>query len=157
MPLLLIFVAGVLIVSAIRNTQTQLATELETDLPGFGAWALAIIGVGALGWVPGMRVISRWLLALVIVVLVVKNYSALFAGFAHTAAPQPTQGAITPAAAYAANPDNPQLAAGDVGTATAANINAVQPASVTSPFGAFDPAAFLTAFESGIGGFGGIA
>lgn len=153
MPLLLIFVAGVLIVSAFRNTQTQLATELETDLPGFGAWALAIIGVGALGWVPGMRVISRWLLALVIVVLVVKNYSALFSGFSRTTAPPPIQGAITPAAAYAANPDNPQLAAGDVGT----NVNAVQPASVTSPFGAFDPAAFLTAFESGVGGFGGVA
>ncbi len=160
MPFLLVLIGAVLLVAAVRNTEGDLGNALAADVPGFIKWALAIVAVGALGWVPGLRVISRWLLALVLVVIVLKNYTQLFQGFtALKTPPAPIQAAASPASQYVANPANPQITAANItgSSTTAASINSVQPASVASPLGAFDPAAFLTAFETGIGGFGGAA
>jgi hypothetical protein len=159
-PFLIILVGAVVMITAFRDTHGSLATALETDIPKFATWALAIVGVAAIGWVPGLRPISRWLLALVVVVLVVRNYDKLFPGFAALEnLPAPAAAPIQPAAAYAANPRNPAITQASVeGTATGSNVNTIQPAAATtSPFGAFDPAAFLSAFEAGVGGFGGIA
>jgi hypothetical protein len=159
-PFVLLLIGAVALVAAMRNTQGDLATALETDVPAFGKWGLAIVGVGALGWVEGMRTISRGLVALVLVVLVLVNYKALFAGFqGATTIAQPTTPAPTPAAAYVANPTSPNITQANVsGTGSAAgNVNAFVTPQVISPFGAFDPAAFLSQFEQGIGGFGGIA
>jgi hypothetical protein len=167
MPFLLILIGAVLIVSAYRNTYGDLATALETDVPGFATWALAIAAVAALGWVPGMQKISRWLLALVIVVLVLRNYQALFAN-AQTLAklPAATPAQTTPTAAYLASPTAPNITTADISGGTSAgssstiagSINAAnQIATVTSPLGAYDPAAYLTQFEAGVGGFGGVA
>jgi hypothetical protein len=160
MPFILVLIGALLLVAAIRNTQGDLATALATDVPGFMVWALAIVGVGALGWVPGMRQISRGLVALVLVVLVLANYRQLFAGFQSATATTGGTPATDPATAYALNPTAPAVtAAGIAGQSsggTAATATAInQPTA--SPFGAFDPAAFLTSFEQGIGGFGGIA
>jgi predicted lipid-binding transport protein (Tim44 family) len=99
------------------------------------------------------------LLALVIVVLVVMNYTKIFAGFTtlETSPPQPVTAQPTPAAAYVANSAAPATQAQISGTSGTGNVNAAsQTATVTSPLGAFDPAAYLTAFEQGVGGFGGI-
>jgi hypothetical protein len=156
MPFLLILIGAVLIVAAYRNTYGQLATALETDVPAFATWGLAIVAVGALGWIPGMRQVSRWLLALVLVVIVLRNYQALLNGVAGLkSTPAASAAAPSPASAYVANPTNPQITQADVSGSS--NINAVQTATMTSPFGAFDPAAFMTAFEQGVGGFGGVA
>lgn len=154
---MLVIIGAILIVTAYRNTYGNLATALETDVPGFAKWALAIVAVGALGWVPGMQAVSRWLLALVIVVLVLRNYQALFANAQHLSSlPAATPAQQTPAAAYVANPSNPQITQASI-SGTSGNVNAAaQTASVSSPLGAFDPAAYLTAFESGVGGFGGV-
>jgi hypothetical protein len=180
MPFLLLLIGAVLIIAAFNNAQGDLATELETDVPAFLKWGLAVVGVGALGWIPGMQLISRWLLALVLVVIVLKNYTQIIAGFqafspssgAQTA--QQVQANPTPATAYAANPNNPQVTQAEIsgtgtgtgatgqlaqGGAIAGNINALsqQPSLATSPFGVFDPTSFLASFEAGFGGFGGIA
>jgi hypothetical protein len=160
-PFVLLLIGAVALVAAMRNTQGDLATALETDVPAFGKWGLAIVGVGALGWVEGMRTISRGLVALVLLVLVLVNYKALFAGFqGATTIAQPTTPAPTPAAAYVANPTSPNITQANVsgtGSSAGGNVNAMAGPQVSNPFGAFDPAAYLTAFEQGVGGFGGIA
>jgi hypothetical protein len=163
MPFLLILIAAVLILAAYNNTYGELATELETDVPGFAKWGLAIVAVGALQWIPGMRVPARWLLALVIVVIVLRNYQALLSGVQNLSTlPAPATASPTPAAAYAANPASPQITAADTSgglgtspasTTTAASVNAAnQPATVSSPLGIFDPSNYLAQVESGFGG-----
>lgn len=157
MPFLLLIMGAVLLVATLRNTQGQLGEALATDVPPFLKIALAIGAVGSIGFLPKMQPIGRMLLALVMVVLALKNYADLFKGFTSLSAeaPAPTKAAVTPAAAYVADPNNPQVSqeqisgGGSSGTALAA--------TTTAPFGAYDPAAFLSGFQSGIGGFGGIA
>jgi hypothetical protein len=157
MAALLILIGAVLLVSAVRNTEGDLGNALVQDVPGFLKWALAIIAVAALGWVPGMRTISRWLLALVLLVIVLKNATRLFQGFTSLETPPaPSQAAASPAAAYVANPANPQITQAEI-TGTS-NINAASVApTVTNPTGAFNPQALLAAFEQGTIGFGGVA
>ena len=163
MPFILVLIGGVLVVAAFRNTQGNLATALEADVPGFFEWFLALAVIGGLGFVPGLKVPSRMLLALVLVVLVVTNYTRIFSGFSTLATSPPQAGTgpasqPSPAAAYVANPANPQITSAEISGTSTGNINAAsQTATVTSPLGAFDPAAYLTAFEAGVGGFGGIA
>lgn len=93
-----IFTIGLLlIVSAVKNTQHELGQQLQTDMlgqDGFMAWAGAILAIGAIGYVPGLRLTSRYLLALLAVVLIVRN-GAVFAAAqtaitnASTAGPAP--------------------------------------------------------------------
>ncbi len=103
MPFVLAIIGAILVISAIRNTNGDLATALETDAPGYVTWAAAIAGVAALGFIPGMRTVSRMLLALVLVVLVLKNYQGILKGFtALASSPIPaTPPATTPGTAYA--------------------------------------------------------
>ena len=102
MPFLLILVGTVLALSAYNNTLDQLSTALEQDLPGYAKWAAAIGGIVVLGWIPGMRDLSRMLLALVLVVIVVRNYQNVLASFQGLTQPvQPAQAAATPVQTYA--------------------------------------------------------
>jgi flagellar biosynthesis component FlhA len=162
MAALLILIGAVLLVSAVRNTEGDLGNALVQDVPGFLKWALAIVAVGALGWVPGMRTISRWLLALVLLVIVLKNYTKLFQGFTSLETPPaPSQAAASPASAYVANPAAPNITQAEItGTSNTVpgSINAAGIApTVTNPQGAFSPQAFLAAYEAGTIGFGGVA
>jgi hypothetical protein len=81
MGLIALIIGITLIVAAVRNSQGALFTALEVDVPKFVVWAAAIIAVGAIGAIPGLKPISRWLLALVIVVIIVNNYKKLTTGF----------------------------------------------------------------------------
>lgn len=111
MPLILIIIGAILIVSALKNTQGELATALEQDIPPFLKWAVAIFAIVALGWIPPLRTPSRWLLALVLIVIVLTNYRQLLAGFQGLgggAAPQPAAAVTTPAAAYTQAVSNTQ-------------------------------------------------
>jgi hypothetical protein len=162
MPFILIIIGALLLISAVRNTYGDLATALEADVPPYAKWALAIVGTGSLGYVPGMREISRWLLALVIIVIVLKNYQAILNGFTSLeSVPAASTASATPAVTVAASSGSPVTTAEITGTnanATPGSINAAGiPPTITSPVGAYDPAAYLTAFEAGIGGFGGVA
>jgi len=165
MPFFLLLLGAILIIAALNNSQGALATELESDVPPFLKWGLAIGAIGGLGWVPGLQQISRWLLALVLVVIVLKNYQQMIAGFQALGGTQASQASAaqtsnpTPAAAYIANPNQPATTAAQItgSSADAVNINAAaQTATVASPFGPFDPGHFLAAFEAGFGGFGGV-
>lgn len=81
MILVLVLIAAVLIVAALRDTQGDLFAALREDVPAFVTWAAALIAIGAIGFIPGARPVSRGLLALVIVVLVVNNATAIVNGF----------------------------------------------------------------------------
>lgn len=121
MPFVLIIIGVILLVVAVRDTYGSLGQALSTDIPGYATWALALAGVGALGFVPGLKTPARWLLLLVLVVLVLKNYQAILTGFAgSTSTADATTPPQTPAAAYASNPTSPIPAADVSGTGTTA-------------------------------------
>lgn len=107
MPLFALFIGIIIIVAAFRNSHAALFGAIATDAPKFIVWAAAIIALGVIGFIPGLKPVSRLLLALVIIVLVVNNYQRLTKGFqnawqnpgdtaskksadAHPAAAQPT-------------------------------------------------------------------
>lgn len=81
MPLAFVVIGAALVIVAIRDTHAQLGQMLVEDFTGSGAgaghsfliWVAAIAGVAALGWIPGMKVPARLLLALVILVLLISN------------------------------------------------------------------------------------
>lgn len=81
MAFLAFLIAVVLIVVAIRGTQGTLFSALMTDVPGFAVWAGAIFALALIGFVPGLKPISRGLLALVILVIVLRNYQNVLASF----------------------------------------------------------------------------
>lgn len=160
MPFVLILIGVVLLIVAIRDTYGSLGQALSTDIPGYATWALALAGVGALGFVPGLKTPARWLLLLVLVVLVLKNYQAILTGFAgSTSTADATTPPQTPAAAYASNPTSP-IPAADVsgtGTTSTGNINADMvstAASATSTAMAaapFDPTGVVNGFLQSAG------
>lgn len=90
MGIIALAIGIILIVSSVRNSQGALFTALETDTPKFVVWAAAILAVGAIGVIPGLKPVSRWLLALVIVVIVVNNYQKLVTGFNNAVKQSPT-------------------------------------------------------------------
>lgn len=81
MILVVLFVGVLIIVAAVRNSQTALFTALKTDIPDFAIWAGAIIAIGVIGVVPGLKPVSRGILALVLTVIVINNYKAVTANF----------------------------------------------------------------------------
>lgn len=101
MAFVAIIIGTILIVAAFNNTHGQLAQALEQDVPGFFVWAIAIAAILGLGFIPGMAKPSRWLLALVVIVIVLSNYKSIVAGFSEFAAssgeayPAPAEPAAT--------------------------------------------------------------
>lgn len=159
MPFFLLLVAAIMFLAAYRETQGDLGNLLAEDVPGFLKWALAIVAIGSLGMVPQLRQVSRYLLALVFIVLVVTQYRALLVGI--TGLDTGTQPAVTPATdpatAYALNPVNPAVTAGGIsGTSTDAGGGGSLPDQPQTVLGAstaaasaagFDPQAYLSDIE----------
>jgi hypothetical protein len=85
MPLLALIVGTVLLISALRNTQGQLASALAQDVPQYLVWAAAIAGCGAIGFIPGLKTASRAFVALILVVIILRNYQAVVAGITNAA------------------------------------------------------------------------
>jgi hypothetical protein len=82
MPILFLAVGIALLIAAIRNTLVTngsnpgLFTLLQQDFTSsnnFGIWILAIVILGALGYVPALRLISNGLLLLIVVVILLSN------------------------------------------------------------------------------------
>lgn len=84
MAFLALLIAVVLIVVAVRGTHGELLTALGQDVPGFAVWGAAVFAVAAIGFIPGLKPVSRGLLALVVLVIVLTNYQAILAGFSST-------------------------------------------------------------------------
>lgn len=81
MILILLAIGAIIIVAAFRNSQGALFAALYEDVPGFVIWAAAIFAIGAVGFIPGLKPVSRGLLALILVVIVLRNYREVIAGF----------------------------------------------------------------------------
>lgn len=81
MALVALLIGAVLIVAAIRNSHASLFSALRTDVPEFAVWAAAIFALGVIGFIPGLKPTSRALLALVFVVIILKNYTGILSGF----------------------------------------------------------------------------
>ena len=65
-----------MVVSAARNTNQQLITLLKSDFTGQGNfiyWLISILLIGAVGYIPDLKPVSRAFLVLVVIVLVLKN------------------------------------------------------------------------------------
>lgn len=70
MPFALIIVGIVLLVAGVRDTQTALFTLVKGDFLGqnnFIYWALSILIIGSLGYVPKLQPLSRAFLVLIVV------------------------------------------------------------------------------------------
>jgi hypothetical protein len=182
MPIAFILIGAILIVVAFNNTMGQLASELKADIPGYFVWAIAIAAVLGLGYVPGMKTISRWLLGLVVLVIVLVNYKAILAGFTSFAS---TGGSAT-AAGAATTPPNPASVVAAGGTPTAGTVSGTSGAAATAGGGIAgglagpglgsiggilntvganssiipnfaDPGTYVDALTSGFGGGGGLS
>ena len=161
MPFLLLLIGALLFIVAYQSTHGDLATYLKQDVPPFMRWAAAIAAIGALGWVPGMRDASRWLLALVLVVIVLTNYKQMLAGLQSVAGDQTASGGgnPTPAQAAAAGqiPTSAQIEGTGGGTLVPGGAltggqltGGAAAGALTIPQLNFDPGQFLSGF--GIGG-----
>ena len=82
MAFVFIIVGIVLLIAGVRGTQSQLWTLLQNDFSpsaqkqgqhSFLAWFVAILIIGALGYVEDLRPFSRAFMALVIIVLLLSN------------------------------------------------------------------------------------
>jgi hypothetical protein len=83
MPYLFLIAGLVLTISAARNTHTQLLSLLKSDFSGKGNfvyWMISILLIGAVGYIPDLKPVSRAFLVLVIVVLFLSN-RGVFAQF----------------------------------------------------------------------------
>jgi hypothetical protein len=118
MPVALLLIGALLIVVAFQNTMGQLATELEADIPGFFVWVVAIAAILGLGYIPGLKQPSRWLLGLVVLVIVAVNYKTILAGFTSFA----STGSSATASGAAAAPANPSSAVAAGTTPTAGQV-----------------------------------
>jgi hypothetical protein len=156
MPLVLIFVAVILLVVAYQNTVSSFASNLGTDAAGFAKWFVALALVAGLQWVPGLERMGKWLLGLILLVLVLKNYTTVFKGFTDLAsaagsAPAAVQ---TPASAYVANPSNPNITTAEVtGTSSSTGSTSQVASAVSGALGSYNPQTLVNQF-SGFGGSG---
>jgi hypothetical protein len=157
MPFVALIIGAIIVVVAFNNSASGLATELETDIPGFFKWGAAIAAILALGYIPGVRTPSRWLLGLVLIVILLKNYQQIFSGlttFASSGASATASGASSvaanPTAAYVAT--NAPAAASATPTATTATTAASTASAAQVALSPLNPN-----FYSSMIGFGGVA
>lgn len=84
MPFLFIVLGIGFVVIAVRGTQATAFSLLEKEFSGpnnFVKWALALFILGAVGYIPVVRPVTRALLLLVLLVIFLKNGTGLFAKF----------------------------------------------------------------------------
>lgn len=76
MPLVFIVVGLVLILTGLKGDPTELYDLVKGDFTGpnnFVYWSLAIFVLGAIGYIPSLRNLSRLFIVLVVLVLLVNN------------------------------------------------------------------------------------
>lgn len=87
MGLALVFAGAVLLIAAVRNRQGDLFTLVQGDLTGpvnFFQWAMAILLIGAIGYIPKLKGVSTALLALVLVAIFLRRGNGFFSQIATT-------------------------------------------------------------------------
>jgi hypothetical protein len=116
LPFALTLIGLLLIVTGYRGTYQQFGALVAgefTGKPNFITFAVAILVLGALGYIPAFRIISRLLLLLVMIGIVVSN-RGFFANFQKALA----TGAVQPAAvASGSAPVTAQSSTADINSA----------------------------------------
>lgn len=162
MPFAALLIGAILIVVAFNNSFGALATELETDIPAYFKWAIAIVAILALGYIPGMRTPSRWLLGLVALVIILVDWPKIQSGFSSFASSGGSGTGVgaaqpNPSAAYvAANAPaaTGTTSAGVAGSTVASDISHAAAGVNAIASNPLSPSSYLAAFGSS--GFGGI-
>lgn len=80
MIIFLLAIAIILIVTALKGNQAELVDQLKKDFTGAGnffLWVLAIVLIGAIGYIPKIEKISRATIGLVITVFLIANKGLL--------------------------------------------------------------------------------
>lgn len=81
MPLALLFIGVLFLAAGVRDKQGDLFTLLKGDLTGqnnFLQWVLALVLVGALGFIPRMRPVSVALIALILIAIFLRKGAGFF-------------------------------------------------------------------------------
>lgn len=165
MPFAIVIIGVVIAIAAWNDSFPALASELEQDIPGYMKWGFAIVALLALGYIPGFRTPSRWLVALIALVYVVTQWSAIQAAF--TSLAQSMQGGATasgtgtptPTASYSSTyaPASATASAGTTSTTSATSATAQASTVVTAAqnlaANPLNPNSYIGAFA----GFGGLA
>lgn len=96
MPIVFGVIGIVLIVAGIRDTVTgsnpNIVTLIKGDLtgePNYIEWMIAIFILGALGYIPSLRTLSRLFMTLVVIGLILSN-KGFFAKFTQQTTTQPS-------------------------------------------------------------------
>lgn len=100
MPFVFLAIGLIVIVAGVRGTEATLFALLKNDIQGFAPWFVAIITIGALGYIRAIRPITDGFMALLIVVLFLSNggfFSKLFGSTSSTASvgTSATSGSLT--------------------------------------------------------------
>ena len=76
MPIILGMMTAIVLVTAIKGNQADLLKQVKKDFTGSGnflVWILAIVLIGAIGYIPQFRAPSKLIIALVLIVFLVAN------------------------------------------------------------------------------------
>jgi hypothetical protein len=162
MPFIVIVIGIIIAVAAFNDSHGTLFAQLKQDIPGYFKWAVAIAAILGLGFIPGFKVPSRYLIALVALVVILTNAKQVFAGFtqfAGTTGPPTGTGATEPTSAYVQSggaggtPSQAQIA----GIANSGRGVASAPTAAQNLAANFaNPGAIVAGFTASIG-FGGVA
>jgi hypothetical protein len=158
MPVAILIIGALLLITAFNNSFGALTTALETDIPGYFVWAAAIAAIMAIGYVPGLRTPSRYLLALVLVVILLANYTQIYAGFTSFASSGATTtagtgGTATPTASYSATNAPAAATTTASATTTAAAVTTTLTAAQQLAANPLNPNSYVGLAA----GFGGLA
>lgn len=81
MAIALLFAGILLLVAGVRDTQGDLFAQVKKDFTGknnFSEWVLAILLIGALGYIPKVKPFSVALLSLVMLSIFIKKGTGFF-------------------------------------------------------------------------------
>lgn len=76
MPFLLTIVGLIMVVTGVKDTQSQLSAQLVKDFTGSGNfiyWILALFAIGSIGYAPALEKFSRVFMALCLLSLFLAN------------------------------------------------------------------------------------
>lgn len=159
MPIAIVIVGVLIAIAAWNNSFSALASELEQDIPGFMKWGFAIAAILALGYIPGMRTPSRWLLALIALVYVVTQWSSIQSAFSNLASTMQSgtatasgSGSPTPTSSYVAS-NAPAATSTAVASASTQPATGVITAAQNLAANPLNPNAYIGLAA----GFGGLA
>jgi hypothetical protein len=76
MPFVLLIVGLLMIITGARGTYAQFGSQLASEFEGTNSFTyqmIALGAIGALGYIPALQTISRWALALILLVILLSN------------------------------------------------------------------------------------